>query len=418
MAVRQITEYFESRQIDIKSSLRAIGCDGTALNTGMWNGIIRRLEVYCNRPLHHFVCLIHMNELPLKALFNRLVGRSNGNGSYRGLLGDLIKRQDLNTGKAANFDIINIDLDKYPFPRFSNDDLKRVANKRNDQMYLYHICWGILTGSLKDNSEWSQSFLRRPLGELSGARWLTTANRTAIVYITTQDPDSIPHLRTIMLFILQCYAPVFFMIKMEPNWTFGPKHFHELARRSRDLPENARLIVDDVLRNNSYFVHKETIVGALLFEDDLALKQQAIDLIKKARSKRAYNCNLIERTKKGQAAVPKLIITNNRKQLRRFQSPGKDVNLGALNWWEMVDIETAPLEPPLVRGIRMKDLSTLQCLKIPCNSQFVELLVKGVSGCSTKCASDEAINGIMHSKKKFTPFRGIKIRSSTLPQLE
>lgn len=359
-----------------------------------------------------------MNELPLRALFHNLVGPRNGNGSFRGPLGNLIKREDLNTRKAVNFDLIDIDLDKYPFPKFDDEYLKSISNKRNDQIYLYKICWGVLNGSLKDGSEVSLAFLRRPLGALSGARWLTTANRTMIIYVTTENPDSLPHLKTIVQFILQCYAPVFFMIKMDPNWTFGPKHFHELARRSRDLPNEARVVVDDVLRNNSYFVHRETIVGALLFEDDLVRKQQAIDLIRKARKKRAHSCILVERTRKNRTISPKLIITNNRRGTRYFQLPGKELNLDAANYWEMVDIDTAPLEPPLVRGIRKRELSSLICLRIPCNSQFVELMVKSVSGCSTRSASDEARNGLMHCKTKFAPFRGIKTRSSTLPAID
>lgn len=46
------------------SSLMAIGCDRTAVNTGHKNGVIALLEKHLNRPLQRFVCLLHTNELP------------------------------------------------------------------------------------------------------------------------------------------------------------------------------------------------------------------------------------------------------------------------------------------------------------------------------------------------------------------
>ena len=45
-----------------------VGCDGTAVNTGIRGGIIRLLEEALNRPLEWFVCQLHANELPLKHL--------------------------------------------------------------------------------------------------------------------------------------------------------------------------------------------------------------------------------------------------------------------------------------------------------------------------------------------------------------
>ncbi|CAH1996010.1 unnamed protein product [Acanthoscelides obtectus] len=45
------------------SNLLVIGCDGTAVNTGSKNGIIRQLEVSLNRSLQWFVCLLHANDL-------------------------------------------------------------------------------------------------------------------------------------------------------------------------------------------------------------------------------------------------------------------------------------------------------------------------------------------------------------------
>ena len=61
-----------------------VGCDGTAVNTGIRDGIIRLLEVALNRPLQWFVCQLHANELPLKHLDGPTTGPYGfSNHAYR-----------------------------------------------------------------------------------------------------------------------------------------------------------------------------------------------------------------------------------------------------------------------------------------------------------------------------------------------
>lgn len=52
--------------------LVGICSDGEPKNTGTENGVIRQFEKHLNRPLHWFVCLAHFNELPFRALYNKL----------------------------------------------------------------------------------------------------------------------------------------------------------------------------------------------------------------------------------------------------------------------------------------------------------------------------------------------------------
>lgn len=59
-------------------NMKAIGCDGAPTNTGADNGIIRRFENLLQRPLQWLICLIHCNELILKAMINKLDGPTKG----------------------------------------------------------------------------------------------------------------------------------------------------------------------------------------------------------------------------------------------------------------------------------------------------------------------------------------------------
>ena len=68
--VKGILDFLEMK-FDYHFALVAIGCDGTAVNTGHKNGVIVSLEKHLKKPLQWFVCLLHTNELPFRHLFSR-----------------------------------------------------------------------------------------------------------------------------------------------------------------------------------------------------------------------------------------------------------------------------------------------------------------------------------------------------------
>lgn len=69
-ASRVIISFLESK--NILKELKALGCDGTIFNVGADGGINHFIEVELQRPLHWFICIPHMNELPLKKLITKL----------------------------------------------------------------------------------------------------------------------------------------------------------------------------------------------------------------------------------------------------------------------------------------------------------------------------------------------------------
>src|SRR6218665_2706222 len=69
---RSILDFVDQNKIDT-STLVAVGCDDTIVNTGLRGGVFRLLEEYFKKSMHWFVCLLHTNELPLRHLLVHLV---------------------------------------------------------------------------------------------------------------------------------------------------------------------------------------------------------------------------------------------------------------------------------------------------------------------------------------------------------
>ncbi|GBL75056.1 hypothetical protein AVEN_243840-1 [Araneus ventricosus] len=77
--VTSIISYLSGRGISLEK-LVVIGYDGTAVNTGWKNGLIRRIEIHLGKPLQWVVCLLHhFNELPFRHLFQYLEDKSTVN---------------------------------------------------------------------------------------------------------------------------------------------------------------------------------------------------------------------------------------------------------------------------------------------------------------------------------------------------
>ena len=53
-------------QLNLKTYLVLIKCDGTNVNTGYKRGAIRCLEMFLKRSLQWVICELHHNELPLR----------------------------------------------------------------------------------------------------------------------------------------------------------------------------------------------------------------------------------------------------------------------------------------------------------------------------------------------------------------
>ena len=79
-------EFLDKNEIDT-STLVAIDCDSTNVNTGCCGCVIRLIEVHFKKSMHWFVCLLHMNELQLRHLMIHLDGVTHGPNSFSGPIG-------------------------------------------------------------------------------------------------------------------------------------------------------------------------------------------------------------------------------------------------------------------------------------------------------------------------------------------
>lgn len=153
-------------------------------------GIIRHLEVMTQTPVHWIICLLHMNELPFRALFIHLDGVTLGPHLFKGPIGKMLP-----------------DSSKQPicgFERFFSDDLPVLPDEvlkdlSTDQKYLYEICHAIQIGSC------SSSLAMKNPGTLVHSRFLTTANAILRCYMSQEKP-TMSH-KLMVKFIITVYAP-------------------------------------------------------------------------------------------------------------------------------------------------------------------------------------------------------------------
>nr|CAI5841856.1 unnamed protein product [Callosobruchus analis] len=212
----------EMSKINVDSVV-VIGCDGTVVNTGRKNRVIVQLERKLGRPLQWFICMLHINEFPLRHLLHFLDGSTTG---PRGFSLEIEKQLET--------------CEKLPVVRFQPIEVEQpdvdVAVLSTDQKYLYEACNAISSGNF------SFDLCQRNPGPLAHSRWLTCANRILRLYAATEVPST--NLKILSSFVIKVYAPTWFHIKMRPSCLEGPKHLQNMIHRSRFLSRNILEIID------------------------------------------------------------------------------------------------------------------------------------------------------------------------------
>lgn len=163
----------EKRSLD---KLIAIGSDGAATNTGRNGGVIRLMEEHIGRPVHWFICTLHLVEVVLKKVFGELNVNTKGPHLYAGLIGP--KLNNCHTMPLKPFK--RISLGNMP------DGFDDISDKfTNDQKYLIQIALAVDSGACSEN------LVKQMPGQLNRARWLTTAARILRLYVAEAKPTSL-----------------------------------------------------------------------------------------------------------------------------------------------------------------------------------------------------------------------------------
>uniref|UniRef100_A0A6P7F0G4 Uncharacterized protein LOC114324720 n=1 Tax=Diabrotica virgifera virgifera TaxID=50390 RepID=A0A6P7F0G4_DIAVI len=129
-----ILTFLSSKSIDA-NQIMAIGCDGTAVNTGIKGGVIRLLEIKFQRPLQWLICQLHANELTLRHLFQHLDGTTSGPKGFIGPIGKAVTNCEV-------LPVVPFDAIQCALPNIT----KSTQELSTDQLYLLQICQYINSG--------------------------------------------------------------------------------------------------------------------------------------------------------------------------------------------------------------------------------------------------------------------------------
>lgn len=350
--VDSMMDFFEQKDINL-DQVNIIGCDGTNVNVGRNNGIIVKLEERFNRPMQWCICLLHLNEVLLRHIFETLDGKTSGPKSYTGDIGK--KLLDCEKKRITNFQSI----DNEQYQHLYDTELSR------DQNYLLDMCKAVTSGEI------SQSISLKKPGPLSHSRWLTTASRILRLYMSEENLNE--SLRLLASYVVNVYASMWFLIKFNPSITNGSKHFFEIIQKTRYLPDNLKLLIDEVIQRNGYFAHHENILLSMVHDNRENIRKLAYQRILNARK-------------------------NSDNLLRKFKVPR--INFDALEYFEIIHWkEVERTDPPVLQIfsneeiLSMMEAKTVPCGKythIPCHTQSVERAVKLVTEASSHvCNSEE-----------------------------
>ena len=176
------------------------GCDGTAVNTGIHNGALRHLELILDKPLQHFVCLLHGNELPLRHIIHEIDGVTQGPDSFSGPIGKVIV-EDVWKEPIVSFQKVR---GKVPvIPAEVVDSLSR------DQKLLYKLGHAVQSGDVPED------IAGATIGPCCHSRWLTCACRICRKYMSLRLPGK--PFKRLVFFIVNHYIPSWFKIKCQPH---------------------------------------------------------------------------------------------------------------------------------------------------------------------------------------------------------
>ena len=360
---------------NLMESIHLIGCDAKNVNVGIKGGVIALLENVVGRPLQWCICLLHMNELPLRHLVKVLDGGTTGPKSFNGVLGKQL--ESVQSRPIVNFDSI-------PSEQLSVEP----SELSTDQQYLYKMYEAVSTGSI------DESLSSRNPGNISHSRWVTAANRFLRLYVSTSQPSE--NLVKIVRFIMGCYAPTWFSIKRLESIVYGSKHFFGLIDRCRKLDDETQKIVYPVIQRNGYFAHPEWLLLSMIVDPDKNLRKLALSRILKARN------------------------SENRVDKRTFRVP--EINFEAGHYGDLISWEsenigdgdedfekwiwiTSYTEPPVLSKLSEEDLRQIvsdgrvpdDIHALPCHNQRVERAIKLVSETSQKAAKKEDREGIIQT---------------------
>ena len=219
--------YSAIKDTALEQKLKIVGSDGTAVMSGKSKGFIASLKTLIGRPLQWVTCLLHLNELSLRHVFQNLDGVTSGPDSFTGSIG-----RQLN-GAVSEWKAVK--LKSIPNPKFPVIPKSLMDDFSSDQYYAYRICSAIMLGSVYANLEFLE------VGGSNNSSWLTLGCRILQFYVAQEKPTS--NLSTLAEFLIKVYFPGWFQIKFNKKITDGPKNYLNILTQVRGFPNK---IIQDI----------------------------------------------------------------------------------------------------------------------------------------------------------------------------
>lgn len=219
---------------------------------------------------------------------------------------------------------------------------------RGDQLYLFRMVLAVNNG-VCDNG-----LARQNPGPVSTARWLTSASRILRLYVSKSQPSE--NLKNLVKFIVKVYAPFWFLVKSKPLAIHGSRHVFKYIQWIRQLPLQTQLIIRPTIGHNSYYLHPENVLLAMITDPDPEVRFLGYEHIRTTRN-------------------------DPPAKIREFHVPKEQINfdcsaLKDIINWEKVEVT----EPPCLHFHTDEQLiqyqySTHDIIEIPGNDVAVEPLL-------------------------------------------
>ena len=210
-----------------------------------------------------------MNELAMKNIFAALDEPTRGPNLHSGPIGVLLN--SCTDRRPVRFEPLHL-TEEYLSDLLNNTDLS------SDQIYLRNIIIAIYSGDI------SESLASRSPVKLGYARWLTTSNHILRIYIgiTFENPST--DFKILCYYIINVYAITWFSVKAKRHFYQAPIHIYNMIN-------NAKIINDDriinillkVINYNSYALHSEHIICAMLTDTRNEVRLRAVRIIMRCR---------------------------------------------------------------------------------------------------------------------------------------
>ena len=357
------------------------GGDSTPTNTGVGDlgGVFLWLERFLEKNLMWCVCSIHILELTPKNLFTSLDGPTASGTQYTGGIGQVLKEEVMKLEIDPNFVPLPVPVEVLPvLPQ------EVLSEFSSDQLYLYTIAQVVRTGTIP------VEFQKYTIGPLNDARWNTRWSRLLRLYISKRDKlqkklseEDEENLKLMVNFLMFCYIPAWFEIRLHQHLLDAPTIFLNLMTRLQSQPEIVRRSVEKTLQTGSYSLYEETLLQRMLCSDDPEDRRFAIQMIIKNRE-RAGNPDI------GDLFPQKRI------------NPKLNFDSRPLTFRNVIDWNKRVFrEPPLTCKIPTKDLWSFldKEMEFPANfpnhTQSVERLIKRVTEAGQHVATEDRRDGVV-----------------------